>query len=172
VRKCDSELLFANFARTQSVSFYANIKQNVGQEGYIWQHDRRSTLLKFYLRSRSYGLEARMHHGPHHAAKKVCPFCTLQVHETEEHHLLRCTAFQPERSVFLDYLRTSSLTNFPVEIYEFVSAQSSKQVFYLLGRSEGHWNPEFPLLVDSLLRPFLLAPADKRKTLSKNRVST
>jgi hypothetical protein len=40
-------------------------------------------------RSRSYGLEARMHHGLRNASKKVCPFCTLQEHETEAHHLLR-----------------------------------------------------------------------------------
>jgi hypothetical protein len=121
VRKYDSELLFANFTRTQSGSFYANIKQHIGQECYIWYHDRRSTLLKFYLRSRSYGLEARMHHGLRNASKKVCPFGTLQEHETEEHHLLRCTAFQPKRSIFFNFLRTASLIDFPVEIYEFVT---------------------------------------------------
>jgi hypothetical protein len=60
VRKCDSKLLFENFGRTQSGIFYANIKQAYGQKSYIWQHDRRSTLLKFYLRSRSYGLDCKM----------------------------------------------------------------------------------------------------------------
>jgi hypothetical protein len=36
---------------------------------------------------------------------------------------------------------------------------------YLLGRTEPHWSSEAPLMIDLLIRPYLLALADKGKRL-------
>jgi hypothetical protein len=67
INLADSAQLFADFSRTNSGLHYGQIKREPGQEAYIWKYDRRSTIVKFALRSRSYKLQARTHkigHGP------------------------------------------------------------------------------------------------------------
>jgi hypothetical protein len=86
--------------RTDSGKFYSNIKTQYGQEAYIFAHDRRSTMLKFYLRSKSFGLRARMFHGEQQSVNKQCKLCPQGVEENEEHYLLDCPTFLPERAEF------------------------------------------------------------------------
>jgi hypothetical protein len=54
-------------------------------------------MLKFYLRSRSYGLQARIHHGAANHSAKRCKLCTLEAEENEEHYVLTCPAFAAKR---------------------------------------------------------------------------
>jgi hypothetical protein len=169
VTSMDSCNLFASFPRTSSGLHYSHIKRTPGQEDYIWRHDRRSATINFALHSRSYCLQARFHQkaGPE-SVDKVCKVCTSGEDETEEHHLLRCPAFFPERIAFCDALTRQLSTEFSKEYSEFYASSSAIQMAILLGRSEQHWAPLVPVIIDMLLRPYLIALADKRKRLIKD----
>lgn len=165
VESADNRQLFSDFPRTHSGLHYATVKTSPGQEPYIWKFDRRSTTLKFALRSRSYGLQARLHgkRNPHNL--KTCRLCFSDEDETKEHHLIRCSAFVGERVAFCDALTQHLQASFSVEYKDILLAPGPSQLAYLLGRSEPHWSPLVPTMIDMLIRPYLLALADKRKRL-------
>jgi hypothetical protein len=100
VLEFDKNQLFQNMPRTDSGKYYSHIKAQYGQEAYIFAHDRRSTMLKFYLRLKSFGLRASMFHGEQQAVNKQCKLCSQGVEENEEHYLLDCATFLPERADF------------------------------------------------------------------------
>jgi hypothetical protein len=167
--RVDTTKLFAAFSRTQSGIHYAEMKQEPGQEGYIWRHDRRSTVLKFALRSRSYRLQARIHKkGPVLESDKFCRLCYFGEFETEEHFLLSCSAFYQERLTFCDTLTHDMAVAFPVEYAEISQATGTLQMRYLLGKTEEHWAKDAALLIDLLIRPYLLALEGQRKRLLKD----
>jgi hypothetical protein len=71
VEAFDKAELHQSVFRTESGIFYSTLKTKYGHEPYVFAHDRRSAMLKFYLRSRSFGLQARIHHGAaNHSAKR------------------------------------------------------------------------------------------------------
>jgi hypothetical protein len=169
ITRVDTTKLFADFSRTQTGIHYAEMKQEPGQEGYIWRHDRRSTILKFALRSRSYRLQARIHKkGPVPESDKVCRLCYSGELETEEHFLLSCSAFYQERLTFCDTLIHEMTVAFPMEYAEISQAIGTLQMRYLLGRTEKHWAEDAPLLINLLIRPYLLALEGQRKRLLKD----
>jgi hypothetical protein len=169
ITRVDTTKLFADFLRTQSGIHYAQIKQEPGQERYIWRHDRRSTVLNFALRSGSYRLQARIHKkGPVLESDKVCRLCYSEELETEEHFLLSCSAFYHERLAFCDTLTHNMANAFPMEYAEISQATGTLQMRYLSGRTEEHWAEAVPLFIDRLIRPYLLALEGQRKWLLKD----
>jgi hypothetical protein len=155
--------------RTDSGKYYSHIKTQYGQEAYIFAHDRRSTMLKFYLRSRSFGLRARMFHGEQQSVNKQCKLCPQGVEENEEHYLLDCPTCLPERAEFARLLLLDMQAEFGQELAEIRTASKSKQVAYILGRTEPHWKPQVAEIIDRLFRPYVTALATKRKHLMKGR---
>jgi hypothetical protein len=97
VEAFDEAELHQSLFRTESDISYSTLKTNFGPEPYVFAHDRRTAMLKFYLRSRSYGLQARMHHGAANHSAKRCKLCTLGA---EEHYLLTCPELAAERRAF------------------------------------------------------------------------
>jgi hypothetical protein len=148
MEKVDSTQLFGSFSHTSCGLHYAQIKRHPGQEQYIWKYDRRSACIKFALRSRSYRLQARIHEKGRTQGSKVCKLCYSGDDETEEHHLLQCTAFLPERLLFCDTLSRHLIGDFPREYTEFLNAPASLQTAFLLGRFEDHWSHQVPILID------------------------
>jgi hypothetical protein len=57
---------------------------------------------------------------------------------------------------------------FPMEYAEISQATGTLQMRYLLGRTEEHWAKDAPLLIDLLIRPYLLALEGQRKRLLKD----
>lgn len=165
VQQADSKALFSSFGRTSSGLHYAQVKLRPGQEQYIWKHDRRSSIIKFALRSRSYGLQARLHRKGDQQILKTCLLCDSKEDETEEHHLLRCTAFVSERLLFCDTLHRNFHKEFPRESQILFSSNPSQQLAFFLGRAEEDWSRDAISMLDMFLRPFLLALSDKRKRL-------
>jgi hypothetical protein len=155
--------------RTYSGKFYSHIKTQYGQEAYIFAHDRRSTMLKFYLRSRSSGLRARMFHGEHQLVNKHRKLYPQGVEENEEHYLLDCPTLGPERAEFARLLLLDMQAEFGQELAEIRTASKSKQVAYILGQTEPHWKPKVADIIDRLFRPYITALATKRKHLIKGR---
>jgi hypothetical protein len=127
INLADSAQLFADFARTNSGLHYGHIRQQAGQETYIWKYDRRSTIIKFALRSRSYKLQAPSHKIGHGLDYKVCRLCNSGQDENEEHHLLSCTAFVPERFVFCDALTQHMQHSFSQEYRDISQAAGPLQ---------------------------------------------
>jgi hypothetical protein len=138
VLEFDKYQLFQNMPRTDSGKFCSHIKTQYGQETYTFAHDRRSTMLKFYLRLRSSGLRARIFHGEHQSVNKQCKLCPQGVEENEEHYLLDCPTFLPERAEFARLLLLDMQAEFGQELAEIRTASKSKQVAYILGRTEPH----------------------------------
>jgi hypothetical protein len=58
---------------------------------------------------------------------------------------------------------------FGQELAEIRTASKSKQVAYILGRTEPHWNAQVAELIDRLFRPYVTTLATKRKHLMKGR---
>jgi hypothetical protein len=169
ITRVDTTKLFADFLRTQSGIHYAQMKQEPGQEGYIWRHNQRSTVLKFSLRSRSYRLQSRIHKkGPVLESDKVCRLCYSGEFETEEHFLLSCSTFYQERLTFCDTLTHNMAIAFSMGYAEILQATGTLQIRYLLGRTEERWAEAVPLLIDRLIRPCLLALEGQRKRLLKD----
>jgi hypothetical protein len=136
INLADSAQLFADFARTSSGLHYGHIKQQAEQEAYIWKYDRRSTIINFALRLRSYKLRARTYKIGHGLDSKVCRLCNSGQDENKEHHLLSCTAFVPERFVFCDALTQHMQHSFSREYIDISQAAGPLQMAYLLGRTE------------------------------------
>jgi hypothetical protein len=126
-------------------------------------------MLKFYLRSRSFGLHARMFHGEQHLVNKPCKLCLQGVKDNEKHYLLDCPTFLPERAEFARLLLLNMQVDFGQELAEIRIASKSKQVAYILGRIEPHWNAQVAELIDRLFRPYVTALATKRKYVMKGR---
>jgi hypothetical protein len=99
---------------------------------------------------------------------KVCRLCYSGEFEAEEHFLLSCSAFYQERLTFCDTLTHEMVVAFPVEYAEISQATGTLQMRYLLGRPEEHWAKDAPLLIDLLIRPYLLALEGQRKRLLKD----
>jgi hypothetical protein len=166
---CDSRELFSSFPRTSSGIHYSQIKRTPRQANYIWKHDRKSATIKFALRSRSYGLQARFHQKAGAVQfGKACKLCATGEDETEEHHLLRCPVFFRERVAFCDALTRQSKDDFPQEYSDFSASSGMLQTAYLLGRTEPHWAPSVSTIIDMLIRPYLIALAIRRKALMKD----
>jgi hypothetical protein len=138
VLEIDENQLFQNMPRTDSGKYYSHIKTQYGQKAYIFAHDRRSTMLKFYLRLRSFGFRARMFHGEQQSMNKQCKQCPQGVEENEEHYLLDCPTFFPERAEFARLLLLDMQAEFGQELTEIRTASKSEQVAYILGRTEPH----------------------------------
>ena len=135
----------------------------------MFAHDRKSAMLKFYLRSRSFGLQARINHGPNNQAGKACKLCALMTEENEEHYLLVCPTFDPERRAFARNLVTKLRASNYCNVLQCIRAAPNNQlVAYLLGGSEPDWTEGAVALIDELLRPYLLQLAAKRKCLMAN----
>jgi hypothetical protein len=96
----DQKLWLDNLNRTEFGGHYKLIKVKYGQEAYIFRHDRWYTVLKFYLRSRSFGLRSRIFYSNDAAADKICTLCSYGAQEDEIHFLLSCKAFSKARQVF------------------------------------------------------------------------
>jgi hypothetical protein len=169
VLEFDKNQLFQNMPRTDSEKYYSHMRTQYGQEAYIFAHNRRSTMLKFYLRSRSFGLRARMFHGEQQSANKQCKLCPQGVEENEEHYLLDCPAFLLERAEFARLLLLDMQAEFGQELVKIRTASKSKQVAYILGQTEPHWKPQVAEIIDRLFRPYVTALATKRKHLMKGR---
>jgi hypothetical protein len=99
---------------------------------------------------------------------KVCRLCYFGELETEEHFLLSSSAFYQERLAFCDTLTHNMAIAFPMEYAEISQATCTLQMRYLLGRTEEHWAEAVPLLIDRLIRPYLLALEGQRKRLLKD----
>jgi hypothetical protein len=67
------------------------------------KHDTKSgATIKFALRSRSYGLQARFHQkAGAEQFGKACKLCATGEDEIKERHLLRCPVFFRERVAFV-----------------------------------------------------------------------
>jgi hypothetical protein len=121
-------------------------------------------MLKFYLRSRSYGLQARIHHGAANHSAKRCKLCTLGAEENDEHYLLEtCPAFAAERRAFARNLVIKlKESNYTAKLHNIRTAPINELTAYLLGGSEVNWNDGAIALIDKLMRPYLLKLASKR----------
>ena len=166
IKEFDEVELSQLMARTDSGIFYSTIKTRYGPGRYVFSHDRKSAMLKFYLRSRSFGLQARIHHGLSNLSAKKCKLCTMMVEENEEHYLLTCPTLALERQTFARTLVLNlRAANYHEELEHIRLAPNYKLVTYLLGGSEPNWNDDAIALIDELMRPFLLQLAAKRKHL-------
>lgn len=171
VRECieaaDEAELHQSMFRTESGIFYSTIKTKYGPEPYVFAHDRKSAMLKFYLRSRSFGLQARIHHhGQGEETAKQCKLCSLNAEENEGHYLLICLAFAAERQDFARKLVINlKVFKYPGVLDNIRAATNNQLVGYLLGGSEPDWTEEAIALIDKLIRPYLLQLAAKRKRL-------
>ena len=78
---------------------YLRIKTCKSVERYLFSDDRKSALIKFYLRSRCFGLNARTQHGDGDdiTDRKACSLCNLKIIEDEEHFLLVCPEYSVSR---------------------------------------------------------------------------
>jgi hypothetical protein len=166
VEAFDEAELHQSLFRTESGIFYSTLKTKYGPEPYVFAHDRRSAMLKFYLRSRSYGLQARIHHGAANHSAKRCKLCTLGAEKNEEHYLLTCPAYAAERRAFACNLVIKlKESNYTAELHNIRTAPNNELIAYLLGGSEVNWNDGAIVLIDELMRPYLLKLASKRKHL-------
>jgi hypothetical protein len=165
VEAFDEAELHQSLFRIEYGIFYSTLKTKYGPEPYVFAHDRRSSMLKFYLRSRSYGLQARIHHGAANHSAKRCK-CTLGAEENEEHYLLTCPALAAKRRAFARNLVIKlTESNYTEELRNIRTAPNNELIAYLLGGSEINWNDGAILLIDELMRPYLLKLASKRKHL-------
>jgi hypothetical protein len=166
VEAFDEAELHQSFFRTESGIFYSTFTTKYGPEPYVFAHDRRSAMLKFYLCLRSYGLQARIHHGAVNHSAKRCKLCTLEAEENKEHYLLTCPAFAAERRAqprnLVIKLKESNYTE---ELRNIRTAPNNELIAYLLDGSEVDWNDGAIALIDELMRPYLLKLASKRKQL-------
>jgi hypothetical protein len=166
VEAFDKAELHQSLFRTKSGIFYSTLKTKYGPEPYVFAHDCRSAMLKFYLRSRSYGVQARIHHGAANHSAKRCKLCTLEAEENEEHYLLTCPAFAAERRALARNLVIKlKESNYTGELRNIRNAPSNELIAYLLGGSEVDWNDGAIALIDALMHPYLLKLAFKRKQL-------
>jgi hypothetical protein len=123
-------------------------------------------MLNFYLRSRLYGLQARIHHGAANHGAKRRKLCTLGAEENEEHYLLTCPALAAKRRAFARNLVIKlKKSNYTEELCNIRTAPNNELVAYLLGGSEINWNDGAIALIDELMRPYLLKLASNRKHL-------
>jgi hypothetical protein len=162
----DRRCWFDDLAHTDSGGHYKLIKVRYGQEPYIFHHDSWSTVLKFYLRSGSFGLRSRIFHGDDAAADKVCTLCPSGAQEDEIHFLLNCKAFSQARQNFAVTLQDKMRTDFHIELSNITLATPQFQMAYLLGRTEPHWHKSAEELKDNIVRPFLVQIAAERLTLT------
>jgi hypothetical protein len=113
-------------------------------------------MLKFYLRSQCFGLQARIHHGTANESAKQCKVCALMTEENEEHYLLTCPAFANERQAFARNLVTKlKASNYPPVLHNIKIAPNNQLVAYLLGGSEYDWTHGAIALIDELMHPYL-----------------
>jgi hypothetical protein len=123
-------------------------------------------MLKFYLRSRSYRLQARIHHDAANHSAKRCKSCTLEAEENEEHYLLTCPAFAAERRALARNLVIKlKESNYTKELRNIRTAPNNELIVYLLGGSQVDWNDGAIALINELMLPYLLKLASKRKQL-------
>jgi hypothetical protein len=148
---------------------YRLVKLVYGRESYLFRGDRKSSMFKFYLRSGNFGLRARTQHGPENAEtlrRKACNFCAGHMLEDEEHFLLHCSAYDRTRHIMWlnieGNLCQAGLFN---EWRLLRLSPLSKQLMYLLGRTENFWQTEAAIIIDTLVRQYLLSAASKRKSL-------
>lgn len=147
---------------------YLRLKNCNSVERYLFCDDRKSALIKFYLRSRCFGLNARTQHGDANdaatAVRKACSLCTLDGFEDEEHFLLVCPVYALSRRLM--WLNIEAALE-PSDWAQIALSPSRLQLDYLLGRCETTWHVDTALFLDSLVRTFLLSAASARKALMK-----
>jgi hypothetical protein len=151
---------------TESGIFYSAIKSKYGPEPYVFAHNRKSAMLKFYLCLRCFGLQARIHHGTANESAKQCKLCALMTEENEEHYLLTCPAFANERQAFVRNLVTKlKASNYHEVLHNLRIAPNNQLVAYLLGGSKYDWTDGAIALINELMRPYLTELAAERKRL-------
>ena len=142
---------------------YLRIKTCKSVERYLFSDDRKSALIKFYLRSRCFGLNARTQHGDGDdiTDRKACSLCNLKIIEDEEHFLLVC----PEYSVSRRLMWFNIEAALEDSVWAHLALSPPRlQLDYLLGRCEAGWHRDIGTLLDSLVRTFLLTAASVRKS--------
>lgn len=128
------------------------------------QTGARSAKFKFYIRSHSLGLQARIvhTHNSHPLAStdsKIRKICTSNSEiEDELHFLLKCSAYDEIRQrMILQINHNMMKLGLLKEWTDFSSANMTCQTYYLLGRLGEGWKHLAAEIIDEALRPFLLA---------------
>lgn len=171
---------------TDAGRFYHQIRGSIIQkcDPYIWNFDRTSTRYKFYLRSHSFGLQARIIHtlpqvqnlnnilvGPiaenAFNPEKACKCCqSTSENEDEKHFLLVCSAYAVARQKLIQNLHCEMLASgLLYEWTKFSTADIDLQMYFLLGRRESSWKRPAFEIVDKHLRAFLLTAVDTRNRI-------
>ena len=150
-------------------TLYRQVKPVYGAESYLGQGDRKSTLLKFYLRSGNFGLNHRTEHGDLSVDllfRKSCKLCPSGELEDEEHFILLCPAYARSRHIMWLNVEGNLQHVNAEEVWQRLQSSSpSEQLFYLLGRTEASWQPDAVDVIDSAVRQFILRAAHDRRAL-------
>jgi hypothetical protein len=156
-------------AQMPARELYRSVKPCYGRELYLGQDDRKSSLLKFYLRSGNFGLNARIHHGipsPAVMTQKGCRLCDGNPFDDEEYFMLRCSAFSKSRQLMWSNIEGNLVHLGLFYVWHSVhGAVPSDQLLYLLGKVEAHWSPEAASIIDSAVRQYLRRACDNWKLL-------
>lgn len=148
---------------------YRQVKPAYGAEAYLGQGDRKSALLKFYLRSGNFGLFHRIEHGNISVdlfARKSCKLCFSGAVEDEEHFLIHCPAYIRSRSIMWLNIEGNLEHLNAIGVWQHIQSSSSfQQLLYLLGRTETVWQSDVADIIDSAVRQFILHAAHARRTL-------
>lgn len=145
------------------------MKPYYGRELYLSRDDRKSSLLKFYLRSENFGLNARTQHGLPVAdtqLRKSCKLCQIGAVEDEAHFMLVCPAFSASRRImWLNLEGHLAQQGLETVWLQLLAAQPAEQLCILLGRLGEAWNEDAAFAIDSAVRQFILHAAQQRKLL-------
>jgi hypothetical protein len=144
------------------------LKESKIRERYLYTGDRKSTLFKFYLRSRTLGLNARTQHGdpgPLTDARKACSLYDSQHREDKMHFVLVCPAHTSVRRLMWLNIEGNLLQgNLHQEWLDISLSPPRLQLDYLLGKSKSTWHFDTASVIDRHFRQFVLSAASSRKS--------
>jgi hypothetical protein len=147
---------------------YKRLKESKTREPYLYTGDRKSALFKFYLRSRTFGLNARTQHGdpgPLTDARKACYLCDYQYREDEMHFILVCPAYaSARRPMWLNIEGNLLQGNLHKEWLDIFLSPPRLQLDYLVGKSDSSWHFDTAFVIDRHFQQFVLSAASSQKT--------
>jgi hypothetical protein len=146
---------------------YKRLKELKTREPYLYTGDRKSALFKFYLRSRTFGLNARTQHGdlgPQTDARKAGSLCDSQCREDEMHFILVCPAYASARRLMWLNIEGNLLQdNLHKEWLDISLSPPRLQLDYLLGKTNSSWHSDTASVNDRHFRQFVLSAASSRR---------